>query len=478
MNFTSFEFAIFFGLVVLVRHFLRNLALEKVFLLLASLGFYLTWSIPCVFLIVFTSMGDYFIGRKLGDSSNPATRRRLLFTSLALNLGFLGFFKYSNFFLENFFAVLNGVGVHAQGFRLNIILPPAISFFTFASLSYTLDLYYERIPPCKSLRDYALFITFFPKLLSGPIVRASEFLPQLKDRLRASWEDVEIGLGYILIGAVKKLVIADQMAGHVSVIFSAPEQYDGMTLFAGAVGYTVQLYCDFSGYSDIATGCARIMGFRFPENFQMPFSAASITEFWRRWHITLSRWFRDYLFLPLEMATRSNPNPTLRVVINMILMMVLCGLWHGASWNFIVWGAIHGGALAAHKVWTVWKPLEQLKKQKTIRLIWTMIAHLLTMSVVVISMIFFRAPTLTEAGIYLNRLFSWSHTGTRLSSPYILMGILGVLLVHLIVRKDRNVAPEFPQRRPLVRILAYASLLLLLVLLGATDSSPFIYFRF
>lgn len=478
MIFTSFEFVLFFALVVGIRSCLRNFNAEKWFLLAVSLAFYMSWSVPCVLLILFTSMTDYTIARKIGRTTHPVSRRRLLVMSLVFSLGLLGFFKYANFFLGNLSAILNVLGWHVGPLHYNIILPPAISFYTFASLSYVLDVYYERMPACESVRDYTLFLTFFPKLLAGPIVRARELLPQFKNRVRATTEDFEVGLAYFVIGAVKKLVIADQIAPHVNLFFSAPTQYDALTLLTGVLGYLVQLYCDFSGYSDMAIGCARIMGFRFPENFKMPFSSMSITEFWRRWHITLSFWFRDYLFLPLEIATRSNPYPLLRVSINMMATMLLVGLWHGSNWTFVIFGGIHGAALVAHKVWTKWNPLASLKDYRSIQFVWAGFSHMLTLGVVLLSMVFFRARTVSDAVSYLGRMMSWTHSGTRLMSPYILSAVVGVFLVHLLVNKDRNVAEELPQTSLIPRILVYSSLLLLLVVLGATDASPFIYFQF
>jgi len=478
MIFTSFEFIAFFLAVLLLRSLLRRASSDKWLLVVASICFYISWSLPCVVLILLTSVVDYSIGRKLGQTTVPASRRRLLLTSLVVNLGLLGFFKYTNFLLENLCLGLNTVGFRVQPLHYNIILPPGISFYTFASMSYVVDVYYERIPVCRSARDYTLFITFFPKLLSGPIVRAGELLPQFKERVRATAEDVEIGLNYCLMGAVKKLVVADQVAPHINLIFSAPTQYDGMTLLMGLLGYTAQIYCDFSGYSDMAIGFARILGFRFPENFQMPLSAASITEFWRRWHMTLSKWFRDYVFLPLEMATRANPYPTLRISINLILMMLLVGLWHGASWNFVVLGGIHGVALVIHKAWTVWGLLNSVKKQRAFQFVWKFGAHLLTLGVVLLGFVFFRAQSFSDAITYLSRLLSWAHGGTRLNSPHILGAVVAVLLVHLRVGKDRNLALELPQKSLGLRILGNASLVLLLVLLGATDARPFIYFQF
>jgi alginate O-acetyltransferase complex protein AlgI len=477
MSFTSFEFVVFFLAVVLMAACVRGGSAEKWLLLAASVCFYLSWSAPCVVLILFTSFFDYSIARKMGKTANPVRRKWLLILSMATNLGMLGFFKYTNFLLENVFGLFSAVGWHNKWPHYDIILPPAISYFTFASMSYMLDVYYERLSPCESARDYALFVTFFPKVLSGPIVRASEFLPQLKVRARPTAKDIEAGLILFLVGAVKKLVIADQVAGNVNLIFSAPAQYDGLTLLQGLLGYAVQMYCDFSGYTDMACGCARILGFRFPENFQMPFSSLTITEYWRRWHITLSQWFRDYVFLPLEIATRSNPNPVARVSINMMITMLLCGLWHGASWNFVIWGGIHGAALALHKAWTVWKPLASLKDNAIFQPIWTWLARALTLGVVLLGWIFFRATTFSDAASYLGRMISWSH-GTRLVSPYILAAVAVVLLVHLIIDKDRNLPLEAPEKPWPRRAIAYACMLTLLALFGATDSAPFIYFQF
>jgi alginate O-acetyltransferase complex protein AlgI len=246
----------------------------------------------------------------------------------------------------------------------------------------------------------------------------------------------------------------------------------------GLLGYTVQIYCDFSGYSDMAIGVARILGFRFPENFQMPLSAVSITEFWRRWHITLSKWFRDYVFLPLEMLTRANPHPALRVSVNIMVMMLLVGLWHGPSWNYVIFGGIHGLALVLHKVWTTLDPLASVKKQPVFRFVWSFGARLLTLGVVLLGFVFFRAQSFSDATTYLNRLLLWVPSGARLSSPHILCAVVAVFLVHLLVSKDRNLILELSQKSPAPRILGYASLLLLLALLGATDASPFIYFQF
>ena len=478
MIFTSFEFLCFFLAVVLLRSCLRSFSAEKWLLLAASYCFYLTSSVPCILLLLLISVSDYYVGRKLGQAEDPIHRKRLLITSLSINLGMLGFFKYSNFFLENIWLVLGALGMHFQRPHYDIILPPAISYFTFASMGYVIDVYYERIAPTRSLRNYSLFISFFPKLLAGPIMRAGDFLPQVQQRIRASAAQIEAGLCYFLLGAVKKLVISDQIATSVNVIFSTPAQYDGLTLLLGALGYAIQIYCDFSGYSDMAIGCALILGFQVPENFQMPYSSVTITEFWRRWHITLSAWFRDYVFIPMEVARKNARSATLRTTISLMATMLLCGLWHGAGWTFVIWGGIHGVALAVNRAWATWNPLRGLADHRVFQPAWTLFSRLLTLSIVLLAWVFFRAQSLADAGSYLSRMLSWSHEGTRWVSPYILLAVAAVLFTHLLVNKDRNWAQELPTRAVPVRITAYAALAILLSFFGATNAVPFIYFQF
>ena len=472
MTFTSFEFVAFFLFVLVGRGLFRNSLAAKWFLLLTSLFFCLISSVSSAIVILFIILVDFSIGRRLGQTTDKGHRKRLLVLSLLISLGLLGFFKYSNFLLENLWFILGALGLQFTQIKLNITAPPGISFFTFASVSYIVDVYNKRLAPCSNLRDYALF------LLSGPIVRAVNFLPQLKQRVRLTAVDIETGLAYILLGAVKKLVIADQVAGHVNMIFSAPKQFDGFTLLQGLLGYTVQIYCDFSGYSDMAVGLARLLGFNLPENFQMPFSAVTITEYWRRWHITMSNWFRDYLFFPIEMARKKSPHPIFRTSSNVIFMFLVCGLWHGAGWNFVIWGGIHGVAMATHVVWRAWNPLVSFKDSRLFQLGWTFLSRVLTLGVVLLSGVFFRAESVAHAGSYLNRLFSWSSDGTGMISPYILPAVAVLVLFHLFQNKDRNWAQEIPTKSVIVRLLSYSCLLILLVTLGATDSVPFVYFQF
>ena len=474
MIFTSFEYVLFFAAVLLVRSCLHSFTVEKWILLAASYIFYMSWSIPCSLLILATSLIDYFVGVGLGRIEIERKRKLLLILSIFANLGVLGYFKYTNFLLTNVRGGANWLGYHLDPLHYDILLPAGISFFTFQSMTYTIETYRRKIKPCHSPRDFLLFVAFFPQLLAGPINRAVDLLPQFKRRIRATITDFETGLVQFAVGASKKLVISDQIAPHVDLIFKSPGSYDGFTLLQGALGYALQIYCDFSGYSDMAIGSARMMGFRFMENFQMPYSAVTITEFWRRWHISLSTWLRDYLYIPLG----GNRKGTSRTYVNIMITMLLGGLWHGASWNFVFWGGLHGVSLGIHKAWMAWNPLASLNIHPIPRAAWSLFSRLLTLGVVLLGWIFFRAESWQVATEYVHRLVLWSHDGTHLVSPYILPAVAGVFFVHLLIQKDRLCAQEVVFRPLPVRILAYSFLALLLVCLAATDSAPFIYFQF
>jgi len=457
-----------------VRSVIRNFSIEKNFLLVASYAFYMSWSVPCGFLLLATSLVDYAVGAGLERLKDERQRKWLLVISIVANLGVLAFFKYANFFLENAAAALNAFGIAAGPWHYNVILPAGISFFTFQSMTYTIETYRRSIPVCHSPRDFLLFTAFFPQLLAGPINRAKDLLPQFGQRVRANWFDIETGLAQFCLGAVKKLVISDQIASSVDLIFRDPGRYDGVTLLVGALGYAIQIYCDFSGYSDMAIGCARMMGFRFMENFQMPYSAVNITEFWRRWHISLSSWFRDYLYIPLG-GNRKGP---VRTYVNLLITMLLCGLWHGASWNFVFWGGMHGVALAIHRLWSQWRGEASESANAALAFLSNIGARVATLAIVLVGWIFFRAQSWDAAVMYLNRMVTMAPDGTRLVSPQILGALAVVVAAHLAIRKDRNWAHEIPQSPLPVRIGAYASVAVLLSVFAASEVAPFIYFQF
>ena len=472
MIFTSFEFVAFFAVLLLLRGLLKSFNAEKWLLLIASWLFYMSWNPPFVLLLIFTSALDFYVGRWLESAASQRTRRLLLTASLVANLGILAYFKYTNFFLETWHGLLGSAGITFHPVVLNIILPAGISFFTFQSMSYTIDVYRREIPACKSLRDFLLFVAFFPQLVAGPIVRAADFLPQLRERRRAAWKDVESGLALFAIGAIKKLVISDQIAGHIDLVFSRPGAYDAPSLLLAAIGFGVQIYCDFSGYSDMAIGCARMMGYEFCLNFRMPYSAVSVTEFWRRWHISLSTWLRDYLYLSLG-GNRRSPA---RTHINLMLTMLLGGLWHGASWNFVIWGGLHGVALIVHKIWR-WMLGKKAEAFDSSRL-GSLAGWALTMALVLAGWIFFRAAGLGNATTMLSRILTWDAGGVRLLSPQIFMALAMVAGAHLCVSKNGNWVAWIVERPMPVRVAAYTVMLMAILSLGARESAPFIYFQF
>jgi alginate O-acetyltransferase complex protein AlgI len=474
MIFTSFEYIAFFAVVLALRAATRDFRKEKTLLLAASYLFYMSWSIPCALLIAGTSVVDYLVGLGLGRIEEPRRRKGLLVVSIAANLGVLAFFKYTNFLADNASGLLALLGIKAPHWHYDILLPAGISFFTFQSMTYTIETYRRNLAPCHSPRDFLLFVAFFPQLLAGPINRAKDLLPQFASRVRASALDFEQGLAQFGLGAVKKLAISDQLAPTVDLVFASPASYDGLTLLLGAVGYAIQIYCDFSGYSDMAIGSARMMGFRFMENFKMPYSSLSITEFWQRWHISLSTWFRDYLYIPLGGNRRGHS----RTYLNLLLTMLLCGLWHGASWNFVFWGGLHGVGLTVHRAWKAWKPLPLPSNQPALAIPLALLSRSLTLGLVLVGWVFFRAASWDSACVFLRRMFTQAGDGVRVVPPQLLPILLAIILVHLLIGKDRNWAVEIPERPILVRVMGYSVLALALVCFGATDSAPFIYFQF
>ena len=487
MTFASYEFVAFFLLLLAGRSLCRSRSSDNWLLLFASYAFYASWSVPSVLLILAVSLVDFYVGHWLALTQVRRERRRWLAVSIGTNLGLLVIFKYTNFLVANAGWAARLLGLDTAGWRFDIILPVGISFFTLKSMSYTLDVYRGSIQPCESIRDYLLFVSFFPQLLAGPIVRASELLPQLAKRVRASAVEIESGLAQIGLGAIKKLVIADQVASHVGLIFANPGQYDALTLLQGAVGYSVQIYCDFSGYSDMAIGAARILGYSTPANFRMPYSASNIAEFWRRWHISLSSWLRDYLFLPLAYRlSRGLPKERyggvrVDVVIYIAAILVtfsVCGLWHGASWTFVLWGTLHGLALAVHRGWKLLRPFKRFARSRLGGPVSTVFSHATTLALVQVAWILFRSDTVRGAWDYLSRIGAWETMGTRMLSPYILPATLAVLVAHVFADKDLNWALDIPQRSAPIRILCYSCMVFLIVSFGATDAAPFIYLQF
>ena len=438
MTFTDLEFPFFLLLCLGLVHAFRRLSIRTWLLIAFSYIFCLTFGLAGVIVLTLVAVIDFAVAGKVDSAESDETRKRWLWLGLGANLVPLVLFKYSVFLAENIAALLHPLGIRVPMASSLVVPVIGLSYFTFAGMSYLLDVYYGKIPASHSASDYLCYLTFFPKIIAGPIVRAADFLPQISNGFRVTAEDVEIGCAYILVGAVKKMVIADQLAGHVSLIMASPQNYNAATLVQGVIGYTVQIYCDFSGYSDMAIGCARLMGIRFPQNFLMPFSAVNIAEFWRRFHITMSNWFRDYIFMPLEMGSRGMRNPALRASRNIILTMLLCGLWHGASWNFVIYGGVHGLALAVYQVYSSLRGQQSRRAVRSPFHPAVLASRALTLSVVISSYIFFGTKTLSVAWTYLSRIVTWSRDGVALNSPYILPLTAVVVIVHLVINKDRK----------------------------------------
>ena len=383
MLFTEARFLLFFAIVFGVHWLFRRKSWRKVWLLVSSYAFYAAWDWRFLSLIVISTATDYIAGGVLGRTKSAGRRRRWMVGSLAINLGLLCAFKYFNFFIESGAALLEALGIPATTFTLQIVLPLGISFYTFQSLSYTIDVYRGQMEPVRSPLDFALFVGFFPQLVAGPIVRASEFLPQLAKKGLLRDVPFRACLTLFLFGFIKKACIADHCALYVDPVFAAPESFSMLSQWLAASLYAVQVYCDFSGYSDMAIATAGLLGYRLPENFDFPYLASSVTFCWRRWHMTLTRWFRDYLYIPLG----GNRKGLARTYANMIVVFALCGLWHGASWNNVVFGLFHGVFLVFEHITGLGRSTDR----------WNPIRNLYTMAVWITALAIFRTPDLAAA---------------------------------------------------------------------------------
>ena len=347
MLFVEFRFFWFFLAVFAVYWSLRGNRNRKIWLLVCSYFFYACWNWKFLFLIMASSALDYFVGSMLARTDDARKRRGWLIMSLCANLGTIAFFKYYNFFVTSAAAALAWLGLPASLHTLNIVIPVGVSFYTFHSMSYTIDVYRRKLEPVRSLLDLACFIGFFPQMVAGPIVRASQFLPQLRSIRRFSDVDARGALVLFLTGFIKKACIADSVAPFVDRYFEAPWNFATASAWVAVLFYAIQIYCDFSGYTDMAIATAGLLGYQLPVNFRFPYFATNISDFWHRWHISLSSWLRDYLYIPLG----GNRGPAWFVYRNIMITMLLGGLWHGGAWTFVIWGGLHGLALVVHRAW-------------------------------------------------------------------------------------------------------------------------------
>ena len=465
MLFNTPQFFAFLG-IVLTLFYASPRSWRRVILLAASYFFYMCWIPKFILLLLALTAIDYTAARWIAGTSSPRARKIALIVSLAANLGLLGFFKYYNFFADNIAYLLHQP---AGAFSMSIILPLGISFHTFQSMSYVIDVYRRERQPITNPIDYALYISFFPQLVAGPIVRAREFFGDLYHWRTPAAEEVLRGLLLVLFGLAKKVVMADQLAQVANEYFKNPALHPGMLAgWSGVIAFGLQIYFDFSGYTDMAIGMAGLLGFHFPVNFRRPYLASSITDFWRRWHISLSRWLRDYLYIPLG----GNRRGRLLTYRNLMLTMLLGGLWHGASWNFVLWGGYHGALLSLERI----AGRRKLAQQASSTALYAFQA-VLTFALVMIGWVFFRAATLQDSVFILRQLFSGA-PGTLPIPVWEIYLALTTLFLALLEEKK-----EWFEKIAVGPAWAYgvfcALLMLCVELLGFTEQAvPFVYFQF
>lgn len=482
MLFNSAEFVLFFVAIVLL-YFSTPYRWRWALLLAGSYYFYMAWKPKFILLIIASTLLDYGVGRLMEVSKRDRSRRALLVLSLAGNLGLLFAFKYLDFFSEALNMAFSAAGSSYRVPLYHLILPVGISFYTFQTLSYTIDVYRRKTPVEKHLGIFALYVAFFPQLVAGPIERSSTLLPQFRNRNDFSFPRLSSGLRLMLWGMFKKLVIADLVAVTVERVYGAPQSYAGPLLLLATVFFAIQIYCDFSGYSDIAVGAARVLGYDLMVNFRQPYFSRSIAEFWRRWHISLSTWFRDYVYIPLGGSRVGQ----FRLAANLLAVFAISGLWHGAAWNFILWGALHGVCLAGSIATAGWRArlTAMLGLDKVPRL-QAFLQTIICFSLVLIGWVFFRAASLGDAVYILTNLLRWSGpeaitlAGAGLGRFQMLIALLGVaslFVVDFIAWKQPRFVLQLWDRRE-VRFASYAVCFYSIVFFGVFDKSEFIYFQF
>ncbi len=450
--------------------------INKAFLLVVSYYFYAYWDVRFLSLIILSTIISYFSGLLIAKSDDRKQKKRFLFIGLALNLGILGFFKYYNFFIESFNALTNSFGLSLP--LLNIILPVGISFYIFQSMSYGLDIYFKLVKPAYNFLDLALFISFFPQLVAGPIVRSRQFLPQLERYSPLTLKNFSDGFQIFLFGLFLKVVVADNVAPVIDPIFKNPADYSSAVVWFALLGYSVQIFCDFCGYSEMAIGLALTLGFKIPQNFKTPFLSLDIADFWRRWHISMSSWFRDYLFIPLQLSnlvifSRESRNTLYRATINFLIVMGLIGLWHGASWKFVLFGLFHGIGLTINHI------ISTYRRAQNSHLAIKCINWLITFLFVLCGWVLFRAenmPLVTE--IY-SKMFLWESSSDIKTFQFdlIIYFFVGMMAVHFWQFKHNT--ENFIFKPGKVAFAFYISLLInLIYLFSPRNSVNFIYFQF
>jgi len=483
MLFNSLEYLIFLPGILALYFVLPHMWQNK-WLLLASYAFYGWWDWRFLGLILISTLVDYLCGRKLETTDSPHKRKVLLATSVIVNLGILGTFKYFNFFVDSAASILSVVGFDPHMPVLKIILPVGISFYTFQTMAYTIDVYRRNQKVERNFLDFALYVSFFPQLVAGPIERPSRLLPQIKTARTVSWEDIKAGSFLLFIGFFKKLVISDAVISEVALCFGRPEDNTVMQLVAGMFLFVFQVYGDFSGYSDIARGSARLLGFNLVRNFEQPYLSTSLTELWQRWHVSLATWLRDYLYIPLG----GNQKGRRRTYINIFLTMFLGGLWHGAAWTYVIWGSLHGIGLAIERWWTRERKNSNASSADppgTKKLLPKLIAGLCVFMFWSILAILFRAESWDVAIRYLEcMLFAPFTSGAGVSglgdpSVLLLPLLMGCFVLMMDIPQYITDDHQAIRRWPILpRVMVYTVMLASMFLFDYSPAIPFIYFQF
>lgn len=478
MLFNSIDFAIFLPIVFVLYWFVvhRSVNRQNLLIVLSSYVFYGWWDWRFLSLVLFSTVVDYTLGLRIDKEQSEVRRKRLLWVSILVNLGFLGFFKYYNFFLDNFMEAFSFFGVPFSGSTLKILLPVGISFYTFQTLSYTIDVYRRNLAPTRDFIAFSAFVSFFPQLVAGPIERATNLLPQFyKERTFDHAKAVD-GMRQILWGLFKKVVIADNCAEYANLIFNGSANYSGSTLVLGAIFFSFQIYCDFSGYSDIAIGTSRLFGFNLMQNFNFPYFSRDIAEFWRRWHISLSTWFRDYLYVPMG-GSRGNLKMRIR---NTFVIFVVSGFWHGANWTFIAWGFLNALYFVPLLIRGAnRRNLDIVAKGSLVPGIKDILLMGTTFALTVFAWIFFRASSIDHAFSYIAGIFTRSLFSIPQLLPTTLVLLIGLFVVVEWVGREGAYAMEAIGRkwtRP-ARYAAYYGLLIAIFWFGGKEQQ-FIYFQF
>lgn len=469
---TGLFFVLFVVFLLIYQNLHRWQTIKKLFVIAFSLYFYYKSSSWCVVILCFVCVCDYLLGLWLGCTENRLMRRFIVALNVVANVAMLSYFKYFNLLID----AINGLFNFSYNF-VDIILPAGISFFTFRSISYIVDIYRRTLAPCKSLLDYTFFLTFFPPLLAGPVVRAKDMLGQIKENKPPTSAMFSEGIFLIMCGLVKKVVIADYISGNfVDRIFDNPALYTGFENLLGAIGFTIQLYCDFSGYSDMAIGLALVLGYRFKENFSSPFKSQNPTEFWRRWHISLSTWLRDYIYIPLG----GNRRGRIRAYFNQFVTMVIGGLWHGASWMYIIWGVYHGLLLVLHKIMhRLWRLPTFLQDTIVIRVSNMAFTFLL----IVFGFILFRASSLETVGVMLYQIVSDFHisvapqffAGYTLIVALMIFAFIAHMLPHSVTLKFEKVYASLPA---VLQGIVVAIVIFFVIQMRQSEIVPFIYLQY